>query len=142
MSSIPLSIPVAILAGGLATRLRPLTEHIPKSLLMVAGRPFLAHQLELLHHQGIQGDIPAGEAEHPTAVDLQNDKVIATVVYCHVRDIGGKNLADSCQVSFKDICHFLKQEERLNKNRPTEIQEAAKVDGSLSQRESPVKRLR
>src|SRR5439155_309286 len=43
---------VAILAGGLATRLRPLTEKIPKVLLPVAGKPFLAHQLELLRNQG------------------------------------------------------------------------------------------
>jgi len=51
----PLSqIPVAILAGGLATRLRPITEKIPKSLIPVAGRPFLAHQLEMLHARGIR----------------------------------------------------------------------------------------
>ena len=47
-------VPVAILAGGLATRLRPLTTQIPKSLLPVAGRPFLAHQLELLRRQGLR----------------------------------------------------------------------------------------
>ena len=47
-------IPVAILAGGLATRLRPITEKIPKSLVPVAGRPILAHQLEMLHTQGIR----------------------------------------------------------------------------------------
>ncbi len=47
-------LPVAILAGGLATRLRPLTEKIPKVLLPVAGKPFLAHQLELLRGQGIR----------------------------------------------------------------------------------------
>jgi NDP-sugar pyrophosphorylase family protein len=53
--SLPLSqIPVAILAGGLATRLRPITEKIPKSLVPVAGKPFLAHQLEMLHAQGIR----------------------------------------------------------------------------------------
>jgi NDP-sugar pyrophosphorylase family protein len=53
--SLPLSqIPVAILAGGLATRLRPITEKIPKSLIPVAGKPFLAHQLELLHARGIR----------------------------------------------------------------------------------------
>jgi N-acetyl-alpha-D-muramate 1-phosphate uridylyltransferase len=46
--------PVAILAGGLATRLRPLTEKIPKVLLPVAGKPFLGHQLELLRGQGIR----------------------------------------------------------------------------------------
>jgi len=50
----PLDIPVAVLAGGLATRLRPITEKIPKSLVPVAGRPFLAHQLELLHARGIR----------------------------------------------------------------------------------------
>jgi len=48
-----LDFPVAILAGGLATRLRPLTERVPKVLLPVAGKPFLAHQLTLLRAQGI-----------------------------------------------------------------------------------------
>lgn len=52
--SAPLDIPVAILAGGLATRLRPITEKIPKSLVPVAGKPFLAHQLELLQSRGIR----------------------------------------------------------------------------------------
>ena len=47
------NIPVAILAGGLATRLKPITEKIPKVLVPVAGKPFLAHQLELLRGQGI-----------------------------------------------------------------------------------------
>jgi NDP-sugar pyrophosphorylase family protein len=52
--SAPLDIPVAILAGGLATRLRPITEKIPKSLVPVAGKPFLEHQLELLQSRGIR----------------------------------------------------------------------------------------
>jgi len=47
-------LPVAILAGGLATRLRPVTEKIPKSLVEVAGEPFLAHQLRLLAANGIR----------------------------------------------------------------------------------------
>jgi N-acetyl-alpha-D-muramate 1-phosphate uridylyltransferase len=46
-------LPVAILAGGLATRLRPLTDRVPKSLLAIAGRPFIFHQLELLKNQGV-----------------------------------------------------------------------------------------
>jgi NDP-sugar pyrophosphorylase family protein len=45
-------LPVAILAGGLATRLRPITETIPKALVEIAGEPFLAHQLRLLARSG------------------------------------------------------------------------------------------
>jgi dTDP-glucose pyrophosphorylase len=46
-------LPVALLAGGLATRLRPITEKIPKVLVSVAGKPFLEHQLALLRQQGL-----------------------------------------------------------------------------------------
>jgi len=45
--------PIAILAGGLATRLRPLTETVPKSLIEINGEPFIAHQLRLLRSAGI-----------------------------------------------------------------------------------------
>lgn len=45
---------VVILAGGLATRLRPISENIPKSLIEVAGRPFIFWQLEYLRSQGIR----------------------------------------------------------------------------------------
>ncbi|MEO6992657.1 MAG: nucleotidyltransferase family protein [Lacunisphaera sp.] len=45
--------PVAILAGGMATRLRPITEKIPKLLVEVAGEPFLSHQLKLLRKNGL-----------------------------------------------------------------------------------------
>lgn len=45
---------VAILAGGLATRMRPLTEKLPKALLDVAGAPFIEHQLRLLAREGIR----------------------------------------------------------------------------------------
>jgi NDP-sugar pyrophosphorylase family protein len=43
-----------ILAGGLGTRMRPLTETIPKPMLSVAGKPFLEHQLNLLKHHGVR----------------------------------------------------------------------------------------
>jgi MurNAc alpha-1-phosphate uridylyltransferase len=45
---------IVVLAGGLGTRLKPLTEQIPKSLIPVNGRPFLAYQLELFKRSGIR----------------------------------------------------------------------------------------
>jgi NDP-sugar pyrophosphorylase family protein len=46
--------PIAVLAGGLATRMRPLTTQVPKALLEVAGEPFISHQLRLFHREGIR----------------------------------------------------------------------------------------
>jgi NDP-sugar pyrophosphorylase family protein len=43
-----------ILAGGLGTRMRPLTETIPKPMLPVLGKPFLYHQIELLRSHRIR----------------------------------------------------------------------------------------
>lgn len=45
---------VAILAGGLGTRLGALGARTPKVLVEVAGKPFIYHQLELLRRSGIR----------------------------------------------------------------------------------------
>ena len=42
-----------ILAGGLGTRLRPLTETVPKVLVPIVNRPFIFHQMEWLKRQGV-----------------------------------------------------------------------------------------
>lgn len=46
--------PVIILAGGLATRLHPVTLTVPKSLIPINQEPFIAHQLRLLHKNHIR----------------------------------------------------------------------------------------
>lgn len=46
-------LPVVVLAGGLATRLRPITEKIPKSLITINNIPFVLHQLNLFRQNGI-----------------------------------------------------------------------------------------
>ena len=45
---------IVVLAGGLATRMRPETAEIPKSLLLVQGRPFVE---ELRRRRAMDGGV-------------------------------------------------------------------------------------
>jgi NDP-sugar pyrophosphorylase family protein len=47
-------LPVAILCGGLGTRMRPLTDTIPKAMIPTNGEPFIAHLLRLLASRGVE----------------------------------------------------------------------------------------
>jgi NDP-sugar pyrophosphorylase family protein len=47
-------VQMVILAGGLGTRLRPLTSQVPKALVPIGGKPFLHHQIELVKRSGIR----------------------------------------------------------------------------------------
>ena len=42
-----------LLVGGEGTRLRPLTEWLPKPMLPIANRPFLEHQIDYLRAHGV-----------------------------------------------------------------------------------------
>lgn len=53
MTAAPLP-PLAVLAGGLATRMLPLTARVPKAVLEVAGEPFVVHQLRIAHREGVR----------------------------------------------------------------------------------------
>lgn len=52
-----MKLPVAILAGGMATRLHPLTLEVPKSLIPINNYPFIGWQLKLLANSGIESVI-------------------------------------------------------------------------------------
>lgn len=43
-----------ILAAGKGTRMRPFSEHYPKPILPLGGKPLLAHQLEMMKAVGVE----------------------------------------------------------------------------------------
>jgi dTDP-glucose pyrophosphorylase/predicted transcriptional regulator len=49
-----LTIPVVIMAGGLGTRLRPLTDKVPKPMLKVNGKPMLEEIIERFRNLGVE----------------------------------------------------------------------------------------
>jgi NDP-sugar pyrophosphorylase family protein len=48
-----------MLAGGIGTRLQPLTDHLPKVMVEIGGKPVLEHLIHLCAHHGIH-DIVLG----------------------------------------------------------------------------------
>jgi histidinol-phosphate phosphatase family protein len=48
------AVPLALLAGGLGTRVQGISNTIPKALFEVGGSPFIDHQLALLQRNGIR----------------------------------------------------------------------------------------
>jgi len=58
MSEIKISsIQAIILAGGLGTRLKPITETIPKPMVGINGKPFLEYQIRQIKSSGIKNII-------------------------------------------------------------------------------------
>jgi NDP-sugar pyrophosphorylase family protein len=71
MSSFP--IQCVILAGGLGTRMRPLTEKVPKTLLPIHGQPFAHYQLTWMAQQGITDVVYAIGAKGDMIRDFVGD---------------------------------------------------------------------
>ena len=74
-----MKLDVVILCGGLATRLYPQTKTIPKSMIQVAGKPFIHHQLDMLLKQNIRNVVICigylGEQIKESVGEVYNDKM-------------------------------------------------------------------
>ena len=65
-----------ILAAGLGTRLRPLTEQRPKPLLEVCGRPLVVHTLQLLANAGVTDVALNSHWLHPAIPRALGDSIV------------------------------------------------------------------
>jgi MurNAc alpha-1-phosphate uridylyltransferase len=123
------NIPFIILAGGLATRLKPITNTIPKSLVPVAGKPFIYHQLELLNDNNINHVVLClGHLGEMVEAEVGNKYKNITVEYsydgpvllgtggavkkaiCKVGDVFGVLYGDSyLPLNYADVINYYKQ---------------------------------
>jgi D-glycero-alpha-D-manno-heptose 1-phosphate guanylyltransferase len=64
---------VIILSGGLGTRLRPYTYNVPKSMILIKGKPFLEYQIDLLKKNGLKNILICGGFLSEQIRDYFND---------------------------------------------------------------------
>ena len=69
-----MNIHLVILAGGYATRLKTLSQNLPKALIKVAGKPFIFWQLELLKNQGVKNILRVLVFDHTIRSRIQREK--------------------------------------------------------------------
>ncbi len=76
-----------ILTGGRATRLRPLSEDMPKSLIPLLNRPLIAYSMELLASAGLREIVvvvgPSDDRTGPAAIEAAPPGVTVTVAVQH-----------------------------------------------------------
>jgi mannose-1-phosphate guanylyltransferase len=80
-----------LLAGGLGTRLRPLTEHLPKPMALVMGRPWLDHLIRHYRDQGISRFVIAVQHRKELIQSWIGDgsRYDVTVEYAEERELMG-----------------------------------------------------
>lgn len=78
-----------ILAAGNAAGFYPLSDIVPKTLVVVAGKTLLEHQLEWLHKWGIESVVVALQGKHQKAVeDFIMEKKLNIVLWVDPRPPG------------------------------------------------------
>ena len=68
-----MDLSAVVMAGGLGSRLAPLTDDCPKPLLPLGGKPILSHILDRLRDQGIRRDVFSVSYLAHTIVDHYDD---------------------------------------------------------------------
>lgn len=79
-------IQAVILAGGRGERLRPLTDNVPKPMVPVHGRPYLAYQLDELKRQGIADVVLLTGYLGETIEEYLGDGAAAGMRVCYSRE--------------------------------------------------------
>ena len=96
-----------ILAAGQGTRLLPLTKNKPKCMVELFGKPLLQHQIDVLHHCGIN-DISVVVGHLGNTINLPNVHIYKNMNYANTNMIetlfcAKSKLTDSVIVSYGDI---------------------------------------
>jgi MurNAc alpha-1-phosphate uridylyltransferase len=78
-------LPIAVLAGGLATRLGEITQDIPKCMIEVQGRPFIDWQLDLLVNAGYREIVfcVSHKSEIIQEYLMSRPRSVANIVFSH-----------------------------------------------------------
>ncbi|MBI5229121.1 nucleotidyltransferase family protein [Candidatus Micrarchaeota archaeon] len=62
-----------ILAGGEGARLKPLTDHVPKAMVKIHGKPLLEHQVNVLKKYGVEEVVMLVYYMHEKIIDYFGD---------------------------------------------------------------------
>lgn len=76
-----------ILGAGFGKRLRPYTEHMPKPMVEVGGRPMIDHALDQLHEAGIKKTVVNTHYKAEVLHDHLKDRTNPHVIISHEPDI-------------------------------------------------------
>ncbi|MBU1308404.1 MAG: phosphocholine cytidylyltransferase family protein [Gammaproteobacteria bacterium] len=102
---------VLILAAGMGTRLRPLTDQMPKTLVQLNGKPLLHYQLETFAASGltdigiVTGYRAAAFKDYPLQQFYNSDYQHTNMLYSLMRARSWLDGTDDLIVSYGDICY-------------------------------------
>ena len=108
---------IIVLAAGQGTRLRPLTDNVPKCMVPLQGKPLIDYQLDLFKSKSINDITIVGgyliEKLKSKNVNLITNKVYETTNMVHSLFCAEKELNDDVIISYGDIVYTEKVLQKL-----------------------------